>query len=83
MKTKIRNAIAGIPMGAGREWHDDNLAIAICSYFEDHSERPGDDRDDDECWSPWVRERYEETMDRIVEALLKVHPLQKANSDNG
>lgn len=49
---------------------DDNLAIALCTYFQDHSDRPEDDEDDDEGWTVWIRARYKDVERRIKEHLM-------------
>ena len=71
MSQNLRNRIASVSMDIKGcpDFMTDNLAIAICSYWEGHMDRPDDDKDDDEGWSPWVRQQYEETMDRIVSAV--------------
>ena len=66
----IRSAarqIMGIDVGSGVDQFPDNLAIALCSYFEDLPTRPEDDEDDGETWSPWVREQYSATEKSIVD----------------
>ena len=65
---KLRNRIGSVDMAVDGETFADNLAIAICTYYDDHPKRPEDDEDDDECWSPWVREQHDKIMDRIVDA---------------
>lgn len=70
----LRNEIANVPMVVtGRsEWFTDNLAIAICTYWNEHMDRPEDDPiDEDYGWGKWVVEQYEATMDRIVAAVEK------------
>jgi hypothetical protein len=45
----------------------DTLAIALCSYFEDHVDRPDDDPIDDELgWGKWVVAKVEAAIDRLV-----------------
>lgn len=46
---------------------DDNLAIALCTYFSGHSERPDGDEDEDGegGWSPWTLEKYNGLMKQI------------------
>ena len=58
--------IADVPMGRDDVWAD-NLAIALCSYFDGHMGRPEDDEDDDETgWGPWVIERVNEALEDIA-----------------
>ena len=61
---QIRTALAGFQMD--EDGKGDNLAIAICTYFDSHPDRPGDDKDDDDGWSPWVRENYRRVMRGLV-----------------
>ena len=64
-QSRARNEIANLPVEAGA-WKD-NLAIALCSYFSDHEERPNDDMDDTETgWSPWTVRKTEQALDIIV-----------------
>ena len=54
--------------------YGDNVAVALCSYFENHLDRPENDEpaSDEHCWGPWVEEQYAATVyaiaDRILEA---------------
>ena len=65
----------------------DTLAIALCTYFEKHMNRPDDDPEDDEKgWSKWVIEKCEEALDLIVADVTAwnqrpAQPASKAVSD--
>jgi hypothetical protein len=63
---ELRHKIAAIPM-VGTNPMDDNLAIALCTYFSDHPDRPENDEDTGETgWGDWVEQQYKATLDRIV-----------------
>jgi hypothetical protein len=56
-----RNIIGCVECGG------DNVAIALATYFESHPNRPEDD-EDDEGWGAWVKEKANDTLDRVAEA---------------
>lgn len=77
-KKAIRNRIGCLfvkPLEPGV--HDttgeDNLAIALATYFESHTDRPADDpqHPEHEAWGKWAIERTDALLDRIVEELVK------------
>ena len=53
--------------------HGDNLAVALCSYFDGHMSCPDDGEDGSEldeydCWKVWVSENAEDVLRRIAQA---------------
>lgn len=68
----LRNRLGSLPVENG-DRHSDTLAIALCSYFEDHMERPEDDPIDDELgWGKWVIQKCDEALDLIVAEATRV-----------
>ncbi len=54
------------------EKHGDNLAVALCSYFDGHLECPEDGEDGSEldefdCWKVWVSDSAETVLRRIAQ----------------
>jgi len=62
----------------------DTLAVALCTYFDNHLDKPDDDQsDDDNGWHPWVSEMADKALKLITETAQAVHEektaeLQKA-----
>lgn len=61
---------------AASDYSGDNVAVALCSYFEDHGARPDDDEpvSDEHCWGAWVEEQYAATVYAIADRILEAHP---------
>lgn len=77
-KIALRNRIGNLfvkPLEAGAAdcTGEDNLAIALATYFESHPDRPADDppHPEHEAWGRWALERTDALLDRIVEELSK------------
>ena len=71
----IKGLIAGTDAAAS-DYSGDNVAVALCSYFEDHGARPHDDEpvSDEHCWGAWVEEQYAATVYAIADRILEAHP---------
>ena len=60
-----RNRVADITLEDG--WNRDNLTVILATYFSDHMERPENDKNDPDLgWGPWVMQKTNEALDRIV-----------------
>lgn len=51
----------------------DNLAIALCTYFSDHMDRPEEDEatedEDNGYWGDWVSKKCDEAGEEIIKQL--------------
>ena len=63
---KMRNAIGSMPIMPNGSVADDNVAIALATYFKDLPECPDDDFNDEIGWSQWVIDRTNDVLDRIA-----------------
>lgn len=57
----------------GSSAHGDNFAVALCSYFSDHLDRPDGDEEcnDDMPWSPWVIQQQEAAVKAVAESIIE------------
>lgn len=59
-----RLQIGGIPVLENANSGEDNLAIALCTYFEDRGDCP-EQESDESGWNPWAREQTDALLYRI------------------
>jgi len=65
---EVRNRVGFIPVLKGGSAVDDNLAIALCTYFSNHPERPEEDEEDEQTgWGEWVIEKADDLIDRVIQ----------------
>lgn len=57
----IVNDLMGIEIGS----EFDNVAIMICTYFDDHPLKPADDEETEYGWSEWVIAQYYSVKNRM------------------
>ena len=63
----LRLALGGCPVEdiAGA----DNLAIALCTYFENHQNRPDDDDENEDGWGKWAVDMTNNALSALVRAV--------------
>jgi hypothetical protein len=74
----LRNRIGRLPALDGGHIDDynfdDNLTIALATYYENHPKRPSNDEIDSEVgWGKWVIEKTNNVLERVI-TLLKDSP---------
>jgi hypothetical protein len=70
-KIKLRHLFGNLDCRNGSE-NDDNLGIALATYFSKRLDRPEDDPEDDETgWSEWVLQNTYALLDRIGECAIE------------
>lgn len=71
-RQKLRNAIGGTFVeNSGPRAVDDNLAIALCTFFDDHRDCPDEPNSDEHGWKPWVVEKCNWALDAITDAAMR------------
>ena len=68
-KIGLRNKIGSLPAIGGGRVTDDNIGIALVTYFERLPGRPKGDTDSETGWSRWAMNMANAALDRIVESL--------------
>lgn len=68
MKTQLELTLGSVHIEG--DPNSDNLAIALCTYFSDHQNRPKDDEDTERGWGEWVEEKVNLAIERIATAAM-------------
>lgn len=72
---ELRNIIGNVDMPGGDIAHGwDNLAIALCSYYSRHMDRPDPDPDTEHGWGAWVEQKCNEALDAIAAKVARRSP---------
>jgi hypothetical protein len=74
-REKLISTISGLPVTG--ELGDDNLVIALATYYSDRHDCP-DLEPDEHGWNPWAIERTEELIGRIAAAAIAAAEADKA-----
>jgi hypothetical protein len=69
-RQRLRNLIGGIDMEPVGKMTSDNLAIALCTYFTDHMDRPEPDPDGEHGWGEWVVKMTDAALDRVTDQVI-------------
>lgn len=65
LRSRLARANADLGGVSAPAMNGDNLAVSLCSYFDEGDEWPEDDGPDDCGWSPSAITGYEQTIDAI------------------
>lgn len=67
---RLRNIIGSIPILEDENEIGDNLSIALATYFENRTDCPDNDINDDVGWSQWAMDKTDEVLDRIIKVMI-------------
>ena len=67
---RLKEEFARMPMSDSIG--DDNLSIALATYFSDHLDRPENDEETETGWGQWVESRTDDILERLAEIAKKV-----------
>lgn len=79
-RSRLRSVLGGHDLEPHLNSVTDNLAIALCMYFEQSQDRPEDDPEtDDNHWGVWVEEQCNRVLDQLTDAVLALSPTVRPN----
>jgi hypothetical protein len=67
---RLRSKIGGFLLEPDTNDGGDTLAIALCSYFERHMNRPRPDPDTENGWGQWAEEKTNAALDALTRVLM-------------
>ena len=69
-RQKYRNLLGSVGVGEPTVLTADNIAIVLCTYFEDLPECPKDDEDSETGWSKWAMQETDKVLDIALDEII-------------
>lgn len=71
-RQRLRILLGGADMSTPGEKFSDNLAIALCTYYEHHHARPENDPEGEHGWGEWVEARVNDVLSRLTDQVVEL-----------
>lgn len=76
---KVRAALANHSLD--NDANEDNLAIMLCTYFEQHRDCP-EEEPNEHGWQPWAEERCDRMLDQLAQAVVEALPEHERETED-